>query len=180
MTGLDCLREEMERRGCTKSQIESKTAAIVLDILTKDRAKYAKQVDAENEESKALSKLRSDISASERTLAWNRMAVSDLEIRYKDIVRQADKAQEYIDKFLEALKDCETAEGRDAMRRAQVFVNSVSVDSKYDNTAFIIALGAILSGGEYGPIEELKKINPKISIEQEAMKPKPKMPILHR
>lgn len=172
MTGLDCLREEMERRGLTKSQIESKTAAVVLDILTKDSAKYAEQVDAENEESEKLSNLRFQIRNAEREIAGYKCTIDDLKMRYDGIVKQAEEAQEYIDKFNNALKECETAEGRDAMRRAQVFINTVKVDSKYDNTAYIIALGAILSDGAYGPIDELKKINPKISIDGQESKPK--------
>lgn len=47
------------------------------------------------------------------------------------------------------------------MRRVQVFKNEVKIDTKYDNTAYIIALGAILSDGAIGAIDELKKINAK-------------------
>ena len=64
--------------------------------------------------------------------------------------------------FNESLKNCETPEARDAMRAAQVFVNAVNVDSKYDNTAFIIGLSAILSKNGVGPLETLKKMNPKL------------------
>ena len=48
------------------------------------------------------------------------------------------------------------------MRAAQVFVNAVSVDTKYDNTAFIIGLAAILSKNGIGAMDELKKINSKV------------------
>lgn len=173
------MREEMERRGFTKSQIESKTAAAVLDILTKSGNKFSSIVEAEAEESKLLSNLRYEQSSLERSIAKYRATILSLKYELDDIIRRGDEAQEYIGKFYNALRECETAEGRDAMRRAQVFINSVSVDSKYDNTAYIIALGSILSDGTYGPIEELKKINPKISIEQEAMKAKPKRPKLY-
>jgi hypothetical protein len=43
-----------------------------------------------------------------------------------------------------------------------MFVNTVSVETKYDNTAFIIGLAAILSNGRINPISELKKINKKL------------------
>ena len=49
MSGLDCLREEMARRGCTKAQIESKTAAVVLDILANSGDKYTKLAETEGE-----------------------------------------------------------------------------------------------------------------------------------
>ena len=71
-------------------------------------------------------------------------------------------APDYVENFFTALETCETDKGRDALRAAQMFVNSVTIDSKYDNTAFIIGLASILSQGNVGPIEELKKINNKI------------------
>ena len=175
MTGLDCLREEMERRGFTKSQIESKTAAAVLDILTKSGNKFSSIVEAEAEESELLSKLHNQRYSLERSIAEYRATISSLEYELNGIIKRGEEAQEYIDKFYNALHECETAEGRDAMRRAQVFINTVNVDSKYDNTAYIIALGAILSDGAYGPIDELKKINPKISIGEQESKPKLKI-----
>ena len=72
------------------------------------------------------------------------------------------ETRNYIDVFLKAISDCETQEARDALRTAQMFINSVSVDTKYDNTAFIIGLASILSQGKTGAIDELRKINPKI------------------
>ena len=80
---------------------------------------------------------------------------------------QADK--EYIANFYKALFDCDTEEGKDVMRTAQVFINSVNVKTVYDNTAFIIGLAAILSGGKVGAIEELHKLNTKIPSVDEAL-----------
>ena len=48
------------------------------------------------------------------------------------------------------------------MRIARMFVNMVDVDTKYDNTAYIIGLAAILSRGGINAIGELKKINKKL------------------
>ena len=69
------------------------------------------------------------------------------------------ETEEYIKKFLDSIEKCETAEARDTMKTAQMFVNSVDVDTKYDNTAFIIGLASILSNGQINGIDELKKIN---------------------
>jgi predicted RNase H-like nuclease (RuvC/YqgF family) len=119
-------------------------------------------VDQEMAESKALHVLRSEARRLAREVEWHKAAIQKLEREYAKIKEKADGDQAYIDEFVNALSNCETDEGRDALRRAQMFVNSVDVDTKYDNTAFIIALGAILSGGKIGAIEALHKINHKI------------------
>ena len=69
------------------------------------------------------------------------------------------KHEELIKRFLKALEEGETPEGRDTLRKAQMFVNSVQVNTKYDNTAYIAGLAAILSNGEISALGELKKIN---------------------
>ena len=44
-----------------------------------------------------------------------------------------------------------------------MFINSTDVNTKYDNTAYIIGLASILSGDtNSSPIAQLKKINPKL------------------
>lgn len=162
MTGLDLLREEMERRGLNKAQCTSKVAAVVLDILTESDGKYAEMAKEESKESQHLQDLRSEACVLEHKARTYKCNLQELERVYEQIKQKALREQEYIDGFLAALQECETPEGRDAMKRAQVFINSVDVDTKYDNTAFIIALGAILSNGEIGGIEQLQKINQKI------------------
>ena len=156
MTGLDCLREELRKRGMSKVQIESKVVAVVLDILANTGTVHADLRDAEielNEVQDQLRRAKDRLSYYEERLRNN----------HNTLEREWDEKEAYICKFNEELQHCETPDGRDAMRRAQMFVNSVIVDSKYDNTAFIIGLAAILSNGEIGAIEELKKINPKLS-----------------
>ena len=67
--------------------------------------------------------------------------------------------EEYVDKFNKSLEECETAEGRDTLRTAQMFVNTVDIETCYDRTAYIIGLASILSNGRMSAIDELKKIN---------------------
>ena len=152
MTGLECLREEMRNRGCTKAQTESKTVAIVLDILTSNGERY------------------SNVWEDEQRIAWWKKALQNSEdyrqaekkrldkIRM-DINKEIETAQKYIDEFFEALKSCETAEMRDRLKTAQVYVNTINIDTKYDNTAFIVGLASILSGAQINAVSELKKIN---------------------
>ena len=155
MTSLDCLREELKRRGMNKTQIESAVVAVVLDIVANSGNKYAEIRKAENNASIKLENLENQIRNAERRL--RSMRIEEEELR-----QRREHFEDYIDKFNKGLNECETAEGRDAMRTAQVYINSVDVDTKYDNTAYIIGLASILSNGKISAIEELQKINKKI------------------
>lgn len=162
MTGLDCLREELEKRGLNKAQINSKVAAVVLDVVAQSGDKYTQMWKSEEETSKR-----------ERDALNAIMLAEHKEIDLKARIERAERALElceekkrqiesYVSKMCKALENCETPEGRDTMRIAQMFVNTVNVDTKYDNTAYIIGLAAILSRGGISPIDELKKINKKL------------------
>lgn len=155
MTSLDCLREELKRRGMINAQIESAVVAVVLDIVANSGDKYTKIRKEEADTSKRLKELEWQVENAEREL--RRMRIEEEELR-----QRREQFEDYIDKFNKGLNECETAEGRDAMRTAQVYINSVDVDTKYDNTAYIIGLASILSNGKISAIEELQKINKKI------------------
>ena len=156
MTGLDCLREELAKRGLPKSQIESRGVAMTLDILATSGELYSKMWRDEADLSEKLKKLISEKECLEREIkAYQREASG-----YRDSAsKKRMEDLEYIKRFFSALETCETEEGRDTMKKAQLFVNTVSVDTKYDNTAFIIGLSSILSNGKVGALSELKKIN---------------------
>lgn len=161
MTGIDCLREEMEKRGCSKTQIDSKVVAVVLDIISQSGNKYTDMFESEYRESKRLCELKQEISLATVALARAKNELRGLESKRNAVIKQVEEANKYIEAFNRSLTDCETEQGRDAMRRAQVFINSVSVNTAYDNTAYIVSLGAILSDGKIGLLDELRKINPK-------------------
>lgn len=162
MTGLDCLREELASRGLSTQQINSKAVAVVLDVVAQSGNKYTEMWKSEQ-----------DVSKRERdalnTIMWAEHKEIDLNARIEKAERALELCEEkkrqiesYVSKMCEALENCETPEGRDTMRIAQMFVNTVNVDTKYDNTAYIIGLAAILSMGGISPIDELKKINKKL------------------
>lgn len=162
MTGLDCLREEMEKRGLTKSQIESKTTAVVLDIIANSGNKYTEIWENEASESKKLNDLRREVQDCEDTIKYNKALISKFNQEVGRAKEHRIHCEDYIDEFNKSLMECESETGRDSMKAAQMFVNTVSVDTKYDNTAFIIGLASILSRGGISPISELKKINKKL------------------
>lgn len=171
MTGLDCLKEELLKRGCTKQQADSKVVPVVLEILANNGTPYTEMEEAKDELSRIKNSIPDALQAryyqvkEETRILENRLrdlqvAILNRENEYKNIKSVWDEEQAYIEAFLKEMQNCETAEARDAMRRVQLFKNSVTVDTKYDNTAYIVALGAILSDGEVGAIETLKKVNP--------------------
>lgn len=156
MTGLDCLREELKNRGLPKSQIESRGVAMTLDILANSGDHYTKMWQDETELTQKIKALTSEKSGLEREVQFYERKASGYRSRADS---EREEYLEYIKAFFTALEECETEEGRDTLKKAQMFVNTVSVDTKYDNTAFIIGLSAILSNGKVGALSELKKIN---------------------
>lgn len=174
MTGIECLKEELLRRGCTKQQSESKVVPVLLDIFAETGDFYKTRFEQDRELgdlAKSIKELKSEEWRLTDKVGRLSAEVADLNAekgnmvdRLKDIyLEKNEQLVDYINSFNNALKECETAEGRDRMRLAQVFVNSVEIRSKFDSTAFIHWLGAILAGDRSsGPIEGYKKSNPKL------------------
>lgn len=156
MTILEEIRAEMRKRGATKQQAEAQWIPMVLEILTENtRYKDAEQLE---EDIKWLETNKRQMESMKR---HNEERWAE---EKNELMRIKEETEHYIQMFLDGLSDCETEEGADRLRAAQIFVNSVNIDTKYDNTAYIIGLSAILSGGAIAPVEELRKINPKINI----------------
>ena len=162
MTGIDCLRGELEQRGLTKSQIDSKVAAVVLDVVAGSGDKYSSMWKAEENESERLKMLRRETRTAESRLEFTRRRLAGYEQDEKEALERREHLEDYIETFQKTLVECNSESGRDAMRAAQMFVNTVTVETKYDNTAYIIGLAAILSQGKINAISELKKINKKL------------------
>lgn len=162
MTGLDCLRKELERRGLTKAQINSKVVPVVLDVVAQSGKKYTEMWKSEEEASKRERELLN-------TIMWAEEKEKSISERIETAKRELElyekkkcEIEDYVNKLSDALNQCETPEGRDTMRTAQMFVNMVNLVTKYDNTAYIIGLAAILSKGGINAIDELRKINTKL------------------
>ena len=170
MNGLELLKQELQVRGYSVTQRNAAVVPAVLDIVANSNGEFTKYDRLE----------RSCQNVIGKTLEWeNRLrkaeeALKAVQTEYNEICKDITKARskqveetnQYLDRFFEALDSCETAEARDALKRAQMFVNTVDVDTKYDNTAFIIGLASILSNGNVGAIENLKKINKKLTYSQ--------------
>lgn len=166
MTGLDCLKQELRNRGYKQQQIESKIVVDILDILANSDGKYSDIHKLEH----YIRTMDGEIASMNAQYAKSKRRAAEFEQKKDEIVKEInDRAElcikekkEYIDKFFQAIEECETPEGKDTLKKAQMFVNTVNLNTKYDNTAFIIGLASILAQGNVAPIEELRKINPDV------------------
>lgn len=161
MTGHELFVEEMKKRGATPKQINSKAVAIALDVIENTNA-YTTLFDAR----KMAEELEEKVSYNSEVLRSLHTRIDEekglLASIKEERAGEAAKQIEYIKAFNDALSKCETAEARDLMRIAQVYMNTVDVKTSYDNTAFIVGLSAILTKSRW-PVSELKKINPKLA-----------------
>lgn len=155
MTGLDALREEIIRRGGTEAMAKSKTAALVLEILSEGKAYSTVQWEIEELERK----LEYTKTAPQRDAETKLLKAEHVYCDARQMKAEVDEKVKYIESWVDGLNQCETPEARDNMRTAQVFINTVNVDTKYDNTAFIVALASILTGGKINGVKALKNIN---------------------
>ena len=169
---LDRLKEKLLKNGYTKAQADSKVVWGVLSIIANDNsyidiARARTVLDGMRREiasySNDVSQLKAVVYRAEKQLEDLNKKVREQNAEVHGILKSEYKIDiEYVKKFLDALENCETPEARDSMRVAQAYMNAVSVVTKYDNTAFIIGLSAILANYNTWPIDELKKINKKI------------------
>lgn len=159
MTGLDCLKQEMLKRGLTKQQTESKILAVVLDIIANSDGEYLNLYEVEQT---ALQRESEAFNHVQHELYEGREKIAELDEEERVLEAHINELRKEIAATEEKMLEAETPEARDALRKAAFLKHSVDVESKYDNTAYIISLGAILSGGACDPIATERKINPKL------------------
>lgn len=147
-------------RGVNKQAVDGPTVAKAYDII----AGAEETTIADYQESiKDLQKTLEFLEDKERITRAREDRLRELA---EEISELKEEAIAYITRFNDSLKECETAEGRDAVRKLQLFVNAVEVETKYDNTSYITGLWAILSGEKVTAIDQLKKMNPKAFVEK--------------
>ena len=149
MNQLDFVREEMKKRGCSAAVRGSKAIPIVLDILSGST------------DFTALSEIEETIKEKRQELWQLERIESDIEEKRKQFEREKSAFKTYLEEFNAALLNAETPEARDALRTAQTYINAVRIDTKYDNTAFIKGLAAILARSPLSSELNLETIDPK-------------------
>ena len=153
MTGKELLFKELRERGLTDQQIKSKAVAVVLDVIANDgtdRYLKAKEIDDEIVKKK-IAMATATVEIGQRK--W--MVEQDIQVLMerrdnleKNIKAMKAEFDEYVAEFEKSLEAMETPEQRDRLRAAQIFINSVEVQTNQNNTAYIHALALLLSGVE--------------------------------
>ena len=174
---IDVFKEKARAAGIRETIINSKCFETCLffcmeageGITGIDFMKWKDEVEADVVRREAeVSEREHRVNHRENEIAWREQFVNSGIRKLLDESNAELKArQKELRELLAKLDECETAESRDLMKRAQLFIDSVNVETKYDNTAYIAALGAILSApGSFDCIGELKKINRKVPFDQ--------------
>lgn len=143
------LETKLQQMGLTQAQVNCKATKATF-VVCANNPEVTELYELEKRIERAARELDNVKRESERQLR----KLNGLKLQYKEQECRAQEIQEetnkYIDEFNDALKNCETAEGRDTLRLAQMFVNSVDVESVQNNTAYINGLACILSSGKCG------------------------------
>ena len=164
MTGRENLIEELRSRGATKAQLNSKLIPLMLEILSESDGEYLRIYELEQEiasKERNLQALQANIQIAKHKLEDFRK-LTQAEIEKLKLAR--NDFEEDMKTFTQSLAECETAEGRDTIRTAQLYIESVDISTAYDNTAYIIGLASILSNGNVGAMQTLQKINKKLPL----------------
>ncbi len=156
MTGLECLQDELVKCGFSRQQAKSKTVVATLNILAGSNGKFL-EIDRLLEEESSLKIRVEDLKRQVVQIQQTRDSLVASLKREEESFN--NDVQAYVQRFYEALWNCETKEGRDVLRMAQLFMNTVSIDTVYDNTAFINGLASILTRGNACNIDQLKPIS---------------------
>lgn len=149
-------KDALIKAGASKQMADSKTAQICFTVCA-NNPKLLELIDLNEVYKKRvieLGNIESRINYAQ-SLEPKYDRIREFINSHKGVEKAADVYQanaEYIEKFNKSLDECETKEGRDALRLAQVFVNSVNTNTDQNNTAFINGLACILSRGECGSL----------------------------
>lgn len=145
----EVVKETLMNNGLNHSQANSRAAKVTYAICSKN-PDLLKLFDTEKEIDKAekrLNEIKQEIEDKTQELTKKKEINKNVEDKAQ---KTLDKVKDYIDNFNKAVKECETAEGRDTLKVAQMFVNSVEIQNAQNNTAFINGLACILSNGKSG------------------------------
>ena len=160
MNKLDTLREELRKRDFKEIQIKSKIVPAILDIILNPENKYTAIWEEEINETNKLIEIQKEIKKSEENLKslvdkTRELSRKNAEI-YATINDRIGYMQAYINEFYKNIKTCDTDEGRDTMRKIQVYLDLV--DNSRSNDAYINGLARILSQGRLEKDFEFKRV----------------------
>jgi hypothetical protein len=160
MNKLDTLREELRKRHFKEIQIKSKLVPTILDIILNPDNKYTEIWEEEINETNKLIEIQEKIRKSEENLKTLNDNTRELSRKNAETMLTIEDRigymQAYINEFYKTIKTCDTDEGRDTMRKVQVYLDLV--DNSRSNDAYINGLARILSQGRLEKDFEFKRV----------------------
>lgn len=142
MGELERVRNEMIKRGCSKSMTESKSVAVVLDIINETGSQFKDFVDEEKELEEAERRLNREQFNFQIKMSD---AKYELDKRGKVLDARERELNEFANELAEKLEQLETKEARDRVRLAHFYMKYAKPTNGYEKTAFIKGLSYILS-----------------------------------
>lgn len=174
MTGREILNQKLKAKGLTDVQIKSKAVETTIAVLAEetDGTNYSALIQDAIQEYRVA---RNNADAEARRYYAREAEISDQKkansAREQDLIKSANGIKNLLidlEKVYDEILELETAEQRDRTRTARFFMDSVNVNTVYDNTAYIKGLSAILSGKEIPADEQSEKEKQRKSAGREA------------
>lgn len=154
MTGYELLKSKMLQYGATKNMIENKTFNLMITVL----AEITKTDDFDYIEAfhELTRRFEQAAKNADNEKARYENIVLYLESEHKTAKYRSDELKEWIGDLLQITNEllsvddeivnAETPEQRDRIKAAVYLKDNTTINTCYDNTAFIRALGSVLSG----------------------------------
>ena len=167
MSGIELLRERLTELGLNKAATHNKAVELTVAVIANGDDvdatiafkelldQYRISSDVLKCKQAALNDKLSELSIYERSLSEKEKEISKSS---RILEEQRIQLTQMIDDFKDCLCECETAEGRDAARKAAFFIANTNVNTAYDNTAFINGLAALLSDTQSNLPDNIKKV----------------------
>ena len=148
MSGLENLRAKLSELGLNSNSINSKAVEMTVSVLANNddidvSLAFKGLLDEYNEKRNYLNSKLRELEKKEYTLISREKTLSN---NQKMLEERGFQLQRMVSEFEDCLSECETSEGRDAIRRAAFFITNTKINTCYDNTAYINGLANLLIG----------------------------------
>ena len=166
MSGIELIRERLAELGLKKNVIHSNAVELTIAVIANGddvdaTIAFKELLHQYYVSSNDLTRKQAELSAKQRNLSIYEKHLSEEKERISKSSRileeQRNQFSQMIDEFKNCLCECETAEGRDAARKAAFYIANTNVNTAYDNTAFIYGLAALLSDTQSNLPDNIKK-----------------------
>lgn len=151
MSGIEELRKRMKELGASSTQCNSPTVGILLAIFA-DNEHAEDALKCLNDLKEEASRVIREKGSMAMRLEWKRQELEHRENELAKRVQEVAELRAQIEKVAEDILRCETPEGRDRQRLAEIYNRTVlnarpRMDS-YEMQRYITGLSRILAGSD--------------------------------